>query len=72
MVLVLVLAGPGSGRARQTERPLWTAGCSCAGGRPAGRGGGWAAGWGACTGTAYQPPAAEKTQQHTERQDELN
>lgn len=56
-VLVLALA-----LARQMERPLWTAGCSCGGDRPAGRGGRWAAGWGACTGTVYQHPAEETTQ----------
>lgn len=44
-----------------TERPLWTAGCFCEGGRPAGRGALWAAGLGGCTDTVYQHPAEEKT-----------
>lgn len=45
-----------------TNRLLWTAGCFCGGGRPAGRGGVWAAGWGGCTGTVYQHPAEERKQ----------
>lgn len=45
-----------------TERPLWTAGCFCGGGRPARRGAEWAAGWGACTDTVYRRPA-EQTKQ---------
>ena len=42
-----------------TKRLLWTAGCFCAGGRPAGRGGVWAAGGGACTRTVFRRPAEE-------------
>lgn len=51
-----------------TECPLWTAGCFCGGGRPAGRGGVWAAGWGVCTGTVYQNPAEERKQKNGRQQ----
>lgn len=50
-----------SGWDKQTEHPLWTAGCFCEGGRLVGRGGRWVAGWEGCTGTVYQLPAELKT-----------
>lgn len=53
---------PDSGWDSWTERPLWTAGCFCGGGRPARRGDVWAAGWGACTDTVYQHPAEGRKQ----------
>lgn len=57
------LSGPDSGSAPQTERPLWTAGCFCGGGRPARRGAGSAAGRGGCNDTVSLHPAGEENKE---------
>lgn len=57
---ILVLTHPGSGWDRWRERPPWTAGSFCEGGRPAGMGGVWAAELGEYTGTVYQHQAEER------------
>lgn len=43
-----------------TERLPWTAGCFCAGGRPAGMGAVSAVGWGGCIGTVCQHSTEER------------